>query len=275
MKPDIATLVGLAAALGFILLGNHLEGGHLSAIVQPTAALIVFGGTLGAVLVSFPMAACVQGLKATAKLFGDKAVDSQALLDQVVNYAQKARREGIIALEEDAQQIADPFFKKAILMVVDGVDSKTVNETLELELAMLDEQGEVPAKVYEAGGGYAPTIGIVGAVLGLIHVMSNLSDVAKVGEGIAVAFVATIYGVASANIFFLPAANKLKIKHHEEMVRREMIMHGVLAIQQGEKPKLIVDRLSAFVHGHGAKAAHAEPKGQPKAQSKPQTKAAA
>lgn len=271
MKIDVATLAGLATALGFILLGNHLEGGHLHAIVQPTAALIVFGGTLGAVLVSFPMATFVQAVKATAQFLGDKQVDSQGLLDQIVNYAQKARREGIIALEEDAQGIADPFFRKAILMVVDGVDSKTVNETLQLELAMLDEQGEMPAKVYEAGGGYAPTIGIVGAVLGLIHVMSNLSDVAKVGEGIAVAFVATIYGVASANIVFLPAANKLKIKHHEEMVRREMIMHGVLAIQQGEKPKLIVDRLSAFMHGHAAVPGQAEPKGP----SKGQTKAAA
>mgnify|MGYP001159348083 FL=1 len=233
----------------------------MSAIIQPTAALIVFGGTLGAVLVSFPMSAFMQGVKATGKLFGDKTTDSQALLDQIVNYAQKARREGIIALEDDAQKIQDPFFKKAILLVVDGVDSKTMTETLELELTMMEEHGEIPAKVFEAGGGYSPTIDIIGAVLGLIHVMSNLSDVAKVGEGIAVAFVATIYGVAAANIVFLPAATKLKIKHHEVMVQREMVMHGVLAIQQGEKPKLIVDRLSAFVHGHGGKAAHGEAKG--------------
>jgi chemotaxis protein MotA len=250
---DVATLAGMAAAFGFILLGNHLEGGHLSAIIQPTAALIVFGGTLGAVLVSFPMEAFVRAVKALGLLFGNKADDPQALLDEIVRYAQQARREGIIALEGEAQNAKDPFFKKAVLMVVDGVDSKTMQETLELELSEMDEQGEIPAKVYEAGGGYALTIGIVGAVLGLIHVMSNLSDVAKVGEGIAVAFVATIYGVASANIVFLPAANKLKLKHRQQMILHEMVMHGVLAIQQGQNPKLIVDRLSVFVHGHGDK----------------------
>jgi chemotaxis protein MotA len=212
------------------------------------------------VLVSFPMDDFMAAVKDMGKLFGNKADDQQELLDKIVEYAKKARREGIIALEEDAQKIEDPFFKKAMLMVVDGVDSKTMLETLELELGQLDHQGEVPAKVFESAGGYSPTIGIIGAVLGLIHVMSNLSDVAKVGEGIAVAFVATIYGVAAANIVFLPAANKLKIKHHAEMVQREMVMHGVLAIQQGEKPKLIVDRLSAFVHGHGAAHAAGEDK---------------
>jgi chemotaxis protein MotA len=268
VKLDVATLAGLVAAFGFILLGNHLEGGHMSAIVQPTAALIVFGGTLGAVLVSFPMSDFITAVKVSSKVFGNKTDDQHALLQKIVEYAKKARREGIIALEEEAQKIEDPFFKKAMLMVVDGVDSKTMLETLELELGMLDHQGEVPAKVYEAGGGYSPTIGIIGAVLGLIHVMSNLSDVAKVGEGIAVAFVATIYGVAAANIVFLPAANKLKIKHHAEMVQREMIMHGVLAIQQGEKPKLIVDRLSAFIHGHAAAHAAGDGKDKDKGQAK-------
>ena len=253
MKIDVSTVAGLVAAGGFIMLGNHLEGGHIQAIVQPTAALIVFGGTLGSVLVSFPMDAFTKGVKAITKVFGNAAHDPKALLDEIVRYAQKARKEGIIALEAEAQEAKDPFFKKAILMVVDGVDSKTMQETLELELNEMDEQGEIPAKVYEAGGGYSPTIGIVGAVLGLIHVMSNLSDVGKVGEGIAVAFVATIYGVAAANIFFLPAANKLKIKHRQEMILHEMVMHGALAIQQGQNPKLIESKLAVYVHGHDGK----------------------
>ncbi len=250
---DIATLAGLVSAIGFILLGNHMEGGHLASILQPTAAMIVFGGTLGAVLVSFPMEAVVRATKAMGAVLGNKTEDSQALLDEIVRYANLARKEGIIALEGVAQEAQDPFLKKAILMIVDGVDSKTLHETLDLELGQMDEQGEVPAKVFEAGGGYSPTIGIIGAVLGLIHVMSNLSDVAKVGEGIAVAFVATIYGVGLANILLLPAANKLKIKHHHEMLRREMIMHGALAILEGQNPRLFVDRLSVFLHasGHG------------------------
>jgi len=166
-----------------------------------------------------------------------------------VRYAQLARREGVLALEGMAEKVENPFFKKGLLMVADGIDSKTLEETLQLGIGEIDERGEIPAKVFEAAGGYAPTIGIVGAVLGLIHVMSNLSDVAKVGEGIAVAFVATIYGVASANIVFLPAANKLKLKHRKEMILHEIVLYGVLAIQQGQNRKTIVERLSVFAHG--------------------------
>jgi chemotaxis protein MotA len=252
VKPDLSTIVGLLVALGFILVGNALEGGHLSSIIQVTAGMIVFGGTIGAVMVSFPMSSLGKSVQGVKDFLFDKSEDPQALLDEIVRYAQKARKEGIIALETEAQNAKDPFFKKAILMVVDGVDSKTMSETLELELGHMEEEGETAAKVFEAGGGYAPTIGIIGAVLGLIHVMSNLSDVAKVGEGIAVAFVATIYGVASANILFLPAANKLKIKHKKNMILREMVMYGALAIQQGQNPKLIEGKLSVFCH-RGAK----------------------
>ena len=252
-KIDLATVAGLCCAFGLILLGNAMEGGHLHAIVQPTAALIVFGGTFGATMVGFPLEDFIRALKSIALFFGNKAQDSRAVLDEIVRYAQIARREGIIALEEHVQKATDPFFKKAFLMVVDGVDSKTIAETLELELHELDEKGEVPAKVFEAAGGYCPTVGILGAVLGLIHVMSNLSDIEKVGSGIAVAFVATIYGVGAANIVCLPAANKLKMKHRAEMVLREMIMHGAIAIQQGENPKLIEGKLSVFAHGHAKK----------------------
>ena len=260
-KLDIATVLGIAAAFGFILVGNAIEGGHLSSIVQPTAAMIVFGGTLGAVLVSFPMPAFLEGVKAIPKLFGNKGSDAQALQNEIIGYAQKARKQGIISLEAEVQSASNPFLKRAILMAVDGVDSKTMQETLELELTQAEEHGEIPAKVFEAAGGYAPTIGILGAVLGLIHVMSNLSDVSKVGEGIAVAFVATIYGVGSANIIFLPAANKLKVKNHEDVVLCEMMLSGAIAIQEGQNPKLIEEKLSAFVHhkktkdGAGPKAA--------------------
>ncbi len=259
-KLDLATLVGLSAAIGFILLGNHLEGGHIHAIIQPTAALIVFGGTLGAVFVSFPMDDMLRSAKALGQLFGNKAEEAQALIDEVVRYAQLARQEGVLALEGMAQKVENPFFKKGLIMVADGIDSKTVEETLQLGLGEIDERGEIPAKVFEAAGGYAPTIGIVGAVLGLIHVMSNLSDVAKVGDGIAVAFVATIYGVASANIVFLPAANKLKLKHRRQMILHEIVMYGVLAIQQGQNKRTIVERLSVFVHGHAQKHDAKKPK---------------
>jgi chemotaxis protein MotA len=256
-KLDSATLLGLLLAFGGILVGNALEGGHLSSIVQPTAALIVFGGTIGAVLVSFPMHVVMAGVKALPRLFVNRGADARALLDEILRFAQKARKEGIIALESEAKSASDPFLRRAIVMAVDGVDSKTMRETLELELSEMDEHGELSAKTFESAGGYAPTIGILGAVLGLIHVMQNLSDVSKVGEGIAVAFVATIYGVGSANIVFLPAAGKIKVKHREAMILREMMMHGAVAIQEGQNPKLIEERLAAFVRekAHAAKAA--------------------
>jgi len=251
-KPDLGTIVGLILAFSLILIGNHLEGGHLSAVIQPTAALIVFGGTLGATMVGFPLDEFIRAMKTVSLFFFTKAQDPAKVLAEIVRYAQIARREGIIALEEHVQKAEDPFFKKAFLMVVDGIDSKTIADTLELEIHHAEEKGELPAKVFEAAGGYCPTVGILGAVLGLIHVMSNLSDVSKVGAGIAVAFVATIYGVASANLVFLPAANKLKIKHREHMRLCEMTQAGLLALQQGQSPRLIADRLAVFVgDGHG------------------------
>jgi chemotaxis protein MotA len=264
-KIDVTTIGGVICALGFILLGNHLEGGHLGSIYQPTAGLIVFGGTLGAVLVSFPLPVFLSGVKALKRLVGDSGADPSALRDEIIRFAQKARKEGIISLEPEAQKASDPFLKRAVLMAVDGVDSKTMTETLELELGQMDEHGELAAKVYEAAGGYAPTIGILGAVLGLIHVMANLSDVGKVGAGIAVAFVATIYGVGSANILFLPAAAKLKVKHQQDMVLREMMLHGAVAIQEGQNPKLIEEKLAAFLHDSKPKKGPSGPKAARKA----------
>lgn len=254
-KIDISTPLGLLIAIGLILVGNAMEGGHLSSVIQPTAAMIVFGGTIGAVLVTYPMPVFMQGVKAVSRLIGNPGHDPRALLDEIIRYAQKARKEGIIALEKEVVNASDPFLRRALMMAVDGVDSKTIQETLELELTQMDEHGEQAAKVYESAGGYAPTIGILGAVLGLIHVMSNLSDVGKVGAGIAVAFVATIYGVGSANIFFLPAAGKLKIKHKHDMALREMMMYGTLAIQEGQNPKIIEEKLAAFLTDKKAKAA--------------------
>ena len=264
-KPDLGTIVGLLLAFGLILLGNHLEGGHLSSVIQPTAALIVFGGTFGATMVGFPLDEFIRAMKALGLFFFTKAQDPAKVLAEIVRYAQIARREGIIALEEHVQKAEDPFFKKAFLMVVDGIDSKTIADTLELEIHHAEEKGELPAKVFEAAGGYCPTVGILGAVLGLIHVMSNLSNIDAVGAGISVAFVATIYGVGAANIVCLPAANKLKMKNKVEMQLYEMIMLGAIAIQQGENPKLIEQKLAVFAHGHGDKKGHGAEAGKAKA----------
>jgi chemotaxis protein MotA len=248
LKLDIATIAGILVGFGAIIVGNHLEGGHLSSVLQPTAALIVLGGTLGAVLVSFPLSGVIRGTKSLIALFLDRGTDARTLIDEIIGYARKARKDGLVSLERDVKSSSNPLLSRALLLAVDGIDSQAMRETLDFDLAEVDEQGEIEEKVFEAAGGYAPTIGILGAVLGLIHVMSNLSDVGKVGEGIAVAFVATIYGVGAANLLFLPAAAKLKLKHRHEMKLREMIVEGAIAIQQGQNPKLIESKLSAFVH---------------------------
>src|SRR5262245_3276401 len=207
---DLSTIVGIAVAFLGILLGQALEGGSILNVLQPTAALIVFGGTLGATMIAFPMSAVKQAAVDLVHLFKEEQDRASAIIDDVVRFTNKARREGIIALEKDTETIKDDFFKKAVMMAVDGSEPKELRETMECELQYLDERGEHSAKIYEAAGGFAPTVGILGAVLGLIQVMQHIDNIQEVGKGIAVAFVATIYGVGSANLFFLPAAAKLK-----------------------------------------------------------------
>ena len=251
-------LIGIVVALGAILLGNLLEGGHASSIVGGPAMMIVLGGTVGAVLVQFPLATFAAALKAGAGTFKKGGYDNGKLVEEIVDYANRARRDGILALEKVAGEVSDPFLAKALTMAVDGVDSATLRDTMEVTIGQHEEHGEDAAKVWEALGGYAPTIGIIGAVLSLIHVMSNLSDIAAVGAGIAAAFVATIYGVALANILFLPMGGRIKMRVREEATSRVLMLTGVLAIQEGMNPKLVRDRLSEFVHDHGGKGkAHA------------------
>jgi chemotaxis protein MotA len=250
---DIATVGGLVIAAASILLGQALEGGHIGSIIQGTAALIVIGGTLGAVCVQFPMADLKKAMKAASSTFFPKKRDLAGAVRNLVALANKARREGLIALEGDAQKATNPFLKKAMGLAVDGVEAGAIRSTMEIDLAHIEEAGEKPAKAFEAAGGYAPTVGILGAVLGLIHVMENLSDPSKLGGGIAVAFVATVYGVGLANLVFLPMAGKLKARAREEVVEHELYLEGIVAIASGENPQLVEEKLKGFV-GHGARA---------------------
>jgi len=246
MKVDVGSVLGIVVGLSAILLGNALEGGHLGALFQPTALLIVGGGTIGATMLGFPLPVFIKAVKALREVFSEEHRDTQKLIDEIADYAQVARREGMIALERPLEEASDPFLKKALLMAVDGADSKTMRDNLELLIDHFEEDKEKLAKVWESAGGYAPTIGIVGAVMGLIHVMQSLSDVSLVGKGIAVAFVATIYGVAFANLLLLPVAFKLKLKLKAETKLLEMMMEGALAIQEGMNPSLIRERLHGF-----------------------------
>ena len=243
---DPGLFIGIGVALFMILLGNSLEGGHLGSIVQGTAAMIVIGGTIGAVLVQFPLGVCAAAVKSIGKLVKKPGGNAAKLVDEIVDYANRARREGILGLEKLAPGASDPFLSKALMMAVDGADSNTIRDTLEILIAEEEEHGENAAKVYEAAGGYSPTIGIIGAVMGLIQVMKNLSDIDKVGHGIAVSFVATVYGVALANIFLLPAANKMKARVLQDSHMREMMLEGVTGIVEGLNPKLIRSKLEAY-----------------------------
>lgn len=240
---DLSTIFGIVLALFGIVGGLILEGGEVKDISQITAFIIVFFGTIGAVLVQFPLATFITGMKSFKMVLFNHAEKPDHIIGQIVTFANKARKEGLVSLETDAKAVEDPFFRKALMMAIDGANIKDVRETLELELMFMEEYGEHPAKVWEACGGYAPTVGIIGAVMGLIQVMKNLSDIDAVGHGIAVAFVATIYGVFLANVIFLPAAGKVKMKHREEIIIKSMIIDGVLLMIEGINPRVIEDKL--------------------------------
>jgi chemotaxis protein MotA len=247
---DITTIGGLVIAVAAILGGQALEGGHASSLLQLAALIIVLGGTIGAVAVAFPMSDFVKGLKMFGMALKNKKVDLAGLIAQLIELAGVARRDGVLALEQRLQAIEDPFLKRSVGYLVDGVDAAVARDALETEIQAEFEDNTLAAKVWESAGGFAPTVGILGAVLGLIHVMENLSDPSKLGPGIAVAFVATVYGVGLSNLVFLPVAAKLKRKLHVEKERKTLIAEGVLSIQAGLNPRVLEEKLKAYAGGH-------------------------
>jgi chemotaxis protein MotA len=251
---DITTIAGPLFGVGMILIGVVLEGGHLDSLVQITALIIVGGGTVGATLASFPMDHTLQAIKALKVCITPPKSDHEKVIAELTELCQFARKNGIMALEGKAKSHPDPFTRKGLTLVVDGIDPAMLLSIMETELETFEEHSKIPIPVMEAVGAYAPTIGIIGAVLGLIHVMSNLDDPSKLGGGIAVAFVATIYGLAIANIIALPLASKYK-KRVEQMVHeKNMILQGLVALQNGENPHFLGQRLRAFLaHGGGHK----------------------
>src|SRR5690348_1993404 len=209
--------------------------------------MIVFGGTIGAVMVQFPLPVVLQAFKRLANVFLDRREDPNKLVKELVSYAQRARKDGIVSLDSELAKISDPFLKKTLMLAVDGTEPQELRKMMELELDNQAEHSEKIAQVFESAGGFAPTIGIIGAVLGLIQVMQHLQNIDEVGRGIAVAFVATIYGVGAANLFFLPAAGKLKIRLRQQQMVREMTLEGVASIIEGMNPHLLQTKLSGFI----------------------------
>jgi len=248
----IISWIGLIMSIGGVILGQILEGGHIDSLIQPTAAMIVFGGTLGATMLSSTVGEFSGSLRAIKKIFFTNPHDFEPLIKQLVGLATTARKDGILGLEGSVKNIENVFFATHLRHIIDGYDAGILKEMMEDRISKEEEDKAAIAKVYETAGGFSPTVGIIGAVLGLIHVMSNLSDSSKLGSGIAVAFVATVYGVASANLVFLPMANKLKRISHHEMLEMEIIYNGLVGLQTGLNPRVIEEKLFNLVGSHGA-----------------------
>jgi chemotaxis protein MotA len=244
---DFGSLLGLALALGGICGGLILEGGSLREIAQPTAAMIVFGGTLGATMLGQPFRVFLAAIRQLVHVVFEPHTDPQAAIRQIIEFATKARKNGIVSLEKEALAVPDPFLRKALTLAVDGTEPQEIRRMMELEIELEEARRETEAKVFEAAGGYAPTIGIIGAVLGLIQVMKHLENIEEVGKGIAVAFVATIYGVGIANLVLLPAANKLKARAAVHQKIWQLTLEGVIGIAEGLNPKLIHGKLEAYL----------------------------
>lgn len=245
-RVDFATIMGVALALGGIIGGLILEKGSIQDIAQGTAAIIVLGGTFGAVLVTNSMSVVVRAFKALGKVLIEPPNTAAETTEALIRFAGKARKNGIVSLEAEAAGVADPFFRKALNLAVDGTDLQELRKMMETDLLLAEQASEAEAKVWEAAGGYAPTIGILGAVMGLIQVMKHLDDIKEVGHGIAVAFVATVYGVGVANLLFLPAANKLRARMHDASLLKEMTLEGVVGIVEGLNPTLIRLKLESY-----------------------------
>lgn len=247
MKIDYLTILGLITGVSAILVGQQLEGGVLSTLINGPAALIVIGGTLGAVMLQSPTNVFIRSIKMLWWTIVTPQFDSTSVIQKIITWSNIARREGLLGLEnlEDAEQ--DPFAKKGLQLLIDGSEPEAIRTIMEVDIHTRESFDIQAARVYESMGGYSPTIGIIGAVLGLIQVMGNLSDPSKLGGGIAVAFVATIYGVALANLILLPVANKLKSIVLDSAHFNEMIVEGLVSIAEGENPRNIETKLLGFL----------------------------
>jgi len=244
---DKISIFGLLLGLGAILGGQVLEGGHIASLIQPTAFIIVIGGTLGAVMLQSPLPVFVAGMKMGKWVFAPPVVQPAQMIQQMSRWSHVARKEGLLALEAQIAAVKDPFMQKGLHLLVDGAEPERLRGVLEVEIGTYETRMKLAARIWEAAGGYAPTIGILGAVMGLIHVMENLSDPSKLGAGIAVAFVATIYGVGSANLIFLPVAKKLLTHVSRLVTMREMFLDGLVGIANGDNPRIIENRMQGYI----------------------------
>jgi len=244
---DIISIIGIVIGLSAILLGQFLEGGHIGSLLQLTAFMIVIGGTIGAVMLQSSLRVFLDGLNLLKWVFMPPRMVPMETLQMILEWSQHARRGGLLALEPFIEQQPDLFYRRGLQMLVDGAEPEVLRDTLELDLQAYEQHHVEASKIWMAAGGYSPTIGILGAVMGLIHVMENLSDPSKLGAGIAVAFVATIYGVGGANLLYIPIANKLRYLIGRQVAIKEMFIEGLIAIANGENPRIIDAKLQGYL----------------------------
>lgn len=244
---DIFSILGVVIGLGFILAAQAMEGGNVTQLLQLTAAMIVLGGTTGAIVGSFPVPDLKNAFGLIKTVIFPPKVHLESLISEIVGFATKARKEGVIVLEKEAKKASDPLLTLGLEAVADGADPSLVQGMMENQITQLEEKVSKGSKVFESAGAYSPTFGIIGAVLGLIQVMQNLSDPSKLGAGIAVAFVATVYGLFVANLIFIPTSTRMKANYQEVLLAKEIMLEGILAIQAGESPALIERKLQSFI----------------------------
>ena len=256
-RPDIATVAGLLLAAGGLLGGFLLEGGKPQAILGESAALIVIGGCLGATLVAHPLSEVLSSLRALRRVFFEKPHQSRPIVEQIMSLSRQSRKTGLISLEGRIQEIEEPLLQKGVTLAVDGVELEMIREIMETHIDVTMRHAERDAQVLESAGGFSPTIGIIGAVLGLIITMGRIDDTRMVGRGIAAAFVATIYGVGFANLFLLPAAAKLRSRASLARERMELMLIGSLALAEGMNTKLLNDKIDCYLTGASTRPAAA------------------
>lgn len=244
---DLSTIIGIIAGFGALLIGYLLEEGSVGALGQFSAAVIVFGGTAGAIITSFPLSELKKFPQWMKTAFTAQSFGTAEAYETLVRFAEKARREGLLSLEQELETVTDRFTRQGMQLVIDGTDPEITREILESNIAVLEKRHKVGISVFEAAGGFGPTLGIIGTVMGLVKVLGNLSDPNALSESIAAAFIATLYGVASANLLWLPIASKLKMKDRAEVAAMEMVLDGILSIQAGENPSILKEKLKTHV----------------------------
>lgn len=251
---DIVTPVGFVLAIAAVLVSDMMDGGTVRSLINPAAILLVLGGTLGATAMSSRMSDLKGLLKSVMRAMRPPKVDRVAVIRELVQFADLARREGLLKLDALLPEIKDDFLRRGLMMAVDGTDETLVREVMESEMTTLETVALEGARFFDTAGGFAPTLGIIGTVIGLVSVLSNIANAAKLAPSIATAFIATLWGVSSANLFWLPLANKLKAIAGLETSVREIVLAGVLAIEAGDNPRVVQDKLRAFLSPEEAKA---------------------